>query len=196
VQVNSVGGNCNWYDSGSNWAYAGYTTYANPELGGLVNPTVLGNGYAKPAVAKDSLTGYEQSRHNAFWANDGRFGNSASWIGVSAWTWLKIDLGRSVTFSRIKFGRDQSESKVGDRPPGHFKIWVASNDAIYATGDESNDATEYTLTFDSTTTSPAWPLTIPAGNTALVSLGTTTARFVKLGFEYGQVCIDEVEVLP
>src|SRR4051812_49282051 len=59
-----------------------------------------GNGYARPAVAKDVIPGYANI-HQPQYANDGNYGNGASWISNSPGSWLKIDLGRLVDIGSI-----------------------------------------------------------------------------------------------
>ena len=106
-----------------------------------------GNGFAKLAVAKNKIGGFDTIHQEEF-ANDGLYGNGASWIGSAANSWLKIDLGRAILIDSIAFGRDRITT-FNDRDPGRFMIDVASSDNVYADGDESNDANEYTQEFDS-----------------------------------------------
>jgi hypothetical protein len=56
----------------------------------------LGNGAARPAVAKDTLPGYS-GVHKPSYVNDGLYGPGASWISNSPYSWIKIDLGKTAT---------------------------------------------------------------------------------------------------
>jgi hypothetical protein len=109
--------------------------------------TFQGNGSARPAVAKDTLPGYG-GIHRASYVNDGLYGPGASWISNSAYSWIKIDLGKSTIINAVAFGRDRL-GKFNDRDPGRFVIAVALSDNIYEDGNSSNDYVEYTEVYDS-----------------------------------------------
>ena len=92
------------------------------------------NGFAQPAVAKDLISGFA-SIHQEEFANDGFYGNGASWIGAnigSADSWVKFDLGRTVAIDSITFGRDRIfdfvRNQFDDRDPGQFTIEVGLSD--------------------------------------------------------------------
>ena len=80
--------------------------------------------------------------------NDGLYGPGASWISNSAYSWIKIDLGKSTTINTVAFGRDRL-GNFNDRDPGSFVIAVALSDNVYADGNSSNDYVEYTEVYDS-----------------------------------------------
>lgn len=155
-----------------------------------LNFAAQANG-AAGAVAKDTIPGLSNI-HDSSFANDGSYGNGASWISDSSNSWIKIDLGRSVDISSIAFGRDRL-GYFDDRDPGQFTIEVASADNVYATGDSSNDSSEYQLFLDSSTL--GFGGLINLGNTLVAtSASPMTGRFVKLTFASVGVAVDEVEV--
>ena len=112
---------------------------------------------------------------------------------ASANTWVKVDLGRVSTFSRISFGRDRTGT-YDDRNGGQFWVYVAENDAVYAMGDSSDDETEYTLVYDSAN-ADGYTAGVSGGLTAQVTLSpAVSAQFLKLQFASPGTCIDEIEV--
>lgn len=150
-----------------------------------------GNGFAQPAVAKDTIPGFA-AIHQPQYANDGAYGNGASWIGNSSSSWLKIDLGRTALIDSIIFGRDRLGG-FDDRDPGKFTVAVALADNVYANGDDSNDATEYTQVFDSTLASYSGIVNGPETLQASFS-APHLGQFVKLTFFNSGAAIDEVEI--
>jgi len=150
-----------------------------------------GNGFAHAAVSKDTIPGYTNI-HQSQYANDGSYGNGASWISNSAYSWLKIDLGQQAYIDSIIFGRDRI-GNYNDRDPGQFKIEVALFDNIYANGDDSLDNTEYSLIYDST--SDAFSGLVNGPESLSVNfLSPITAQFLKITFANSGVAIDELEV--
>ena len=119
------------------------------------NLAFQGNGFALPAVARNNIPGYA-SIHRPEYANDGFYGNGASWNSHSTGSWLKIDLGRHVLVDRIMLGRDRTGS-YNDRDPGQFTIEVALSDAAYANRNNSDGSSEHTLAFDSAAAGLAIP---------------------------------------
>jgi len=148
-------------------------------------------GQAKPAVAKDCLPGYP-AIHDPAYANDGNYGNGASWISDSPNSWLKVDLGQVCTIDSILLGRDRLGG-YDDRDPGQFTVAVATTDNIYANGDDSNDDAEYVQVFDSSVLGFSGdvngPETLEATFAAPVS-----GQFVKVTFQNAGIDIDELEV--
>ncbi|MBN2589224.1 MAG: discoidin domain-containing protein [Sedimentisphaerales bacterium] len=150
-----------------------------------------GNGFAQAAVSKDTIAGYPNI-HQAQYANDGYYGNAASWISSSANSWLKIDLGQQANIDSIVFGRDRL-GYYNDRDPGQFTISVALSDNIYANGDESLDGTEYTVIYDST--SDAYSGLINGPESLSVNFTVpVSAQYLKITFANSGVAIDEVQV--
>jgi hypothetical protein len=151
--------------------------------------TFQGNGSARPAVAKDTIPGYGDI-HQASYLNDGLYGAGASWISNSAYSWIKIDLGKTMKINTITFGRDRL-GNYNDRDPGQFVIAVALQDDIYADGNSSNDFFEYTKVYDSR--QAGFDGVVSGAETIRASFTSTEARFVKITFENQGTAIDEVE---
>jgi hypothetical protein len=145
---------------------------------------------ASAAVAKDNLIGYGPgTKHFETNVNDGKYGNPFSWIGNSLNSWVKIDLGCCYLIHTVVFGRDQLGAGYTDRSPGRVTVSVATNDVIYASGDATNDDTEYTEVLKT----DDFSFLTTGTHTASI---TTTApgRFVKFQVENNGACIDELEI--
>jgi hypothetical protein len=151
--------------------------------------TFQGNGSARPAVAKDTIPGYS-GVHKAAYVNDGLYGAGSSWVSNSAYSWIKIDLGKPTTINTITFGRDRL-GNFNDRNPGQFVIAVALSDNVYADGNSSNDFVEYTEVYDSATV--GYDGIVSGSETIKASFVPTEARYVKITFENPGTAIDEVE---
>ncbi|RPI91055.1 MAG: discoidin domain-containing protein [Chloroflexi bacterium] len=152
--------------------------------------TFQGNGSARPAVAKDTLPGYS-GVHKAAYVNDGLYGPGTSWVSNSAYSWVKIDLGKTATINTVAFGRDRLGS-FNDRDPGQFVIAVALNDSVYADGNSSNDYIEYTEIYNSD--QAGFDGQVSGPETVKAQFGPVTARFVKIIFANRGTAVDEVEV--
>src|SRR5689334_21303923 len=151
--------------------------------------TYQGNGSARPAVAKDTLPGYDNI-HRASYVNDGLYGPGSSWVSNSAYSWIKIDLGKATTINTITFGRDRL-GNFKDRSPGQFVIAVALSDNIYADGNSSNDFVEYTQIYDSK--KMGFDGLVKASETVEANFAPIEARYVKITFQNAGTAIDEVE---
>ena len=151
--------------------------------------TFQGNGSARPAVAKDTIPGYS-TIHRASYVNDGLYGAGSSWVSNSAYSWIKIDLGKATTINTITFGRDRL-GNFKDRNPGQFVIAVALSDNIYADGNSNNDFLEYTKVYDSQKV--GFDGVVAGSETIQANFVPTEARFVKITFEKAGTAIDEVE---
>jgi len=151
--------------------------------------TFQGNGSAQPAVAKDTIPGYSNI-HRASYVNDGLYGAGASWISNSAYSWIKIDLGKQTTINTITFGRDRL-GNFNDRDPGQFVIAVAMSDNIYADGNSSNDFIEYKEVYDSK--QAGFDGVVSGSETISANFVPTEARYVKITFQNAGTAIDEVE---
>ena len=110
--------------------------------------------FTHPVVAKDVLGG---AFHKIANINDGNYGNGVSWIGTSANSWIKIDLGQPRLIDRVTFGRDRL-GFFGDRPPGNFTVELALTENVFANGDATNDSAEYVEILDSLTATSRWHL--------------------------------------
>ena len=152
--------------------------------------TYQGNGSARPAVAKDTIPGYNEI-HRAANVNDGLYGSGASWVSKSKNSWIKIDLGKVTTINTVAFGRDRL-GNFNDRDPGQFVISVALSDDVYADGNSSNDNIEYTQVYDSEQV--GFNGIVSGAETVEAHLGSLVARFIKITFENAGTAIDEVEV--
>lgn len=151
--------------------------------------TDVRNGTARPAVAKDTLPGHN-GIHRAAYVNDGLYGPGASWISNSAYSWIKIDLGKPTTINTITFGRDRL-GNFNDRDPGQFVIAVALSDNVYADGNSSNDYIEYTQVYSSEQT--GFSGVVSGSETIKAYFAPVTARFIKITFTNAGTAIDEVE---
>ncbi|RPJ28212.1 MAG: discoidin domain-containing protein [Chloroflexi bacterium] len=152
--------------------------------------TFQGNGSARPAVAKDTLPGFS-GVHKAAYVNDGLYGPGASWISNSAYSWIKIDLGKTTTINTVEFGRDRLGS-FNDRDPGQFIIAVALSDNVYADGNSNNDYVEYTEIYNSE--QAGFNGVVSGSETIRAQFGPVTARFVKIIFSNAGTAVDEIEV--
>jgi hypothetical protein len=151
--------------------------------------TFPGNGSARPAVAKDTLPGYENIHSPAF-VNDGMYGPGTSWISNSANSWIKIDLGKATTINTITFGRDRL-GKMSDRNPGQFTVAVALDDDVYANGNSQNDDREYTQIFNSKQIGFNGKVT--KAETIQLHFTPLSVRYIKITFQNAGTAIDEVE---
>jgi hypothetical protein len=151
--------------------------------------TYQGNGSARPAVAKDTIPGYNQI-HKASYANDGLYGAGASWISNSAYSWIKIDLGKTTTINTITFGRDRL-GNFNDRDPGQFVIAVAISDKVYADGNSTNDLFEYKPVYESS--KAGYDGLVSGSETIEANFVPVEARYVKITFQNPGTAIDEVE---
>lgn len=76
------------------------------------------------ATASSSLPGYEI--HKLEHINDGRYGNSRSWISNETGKgWVQIELPDTATISRVEWARDR-ESKYSDRLATQYRIEIAT----------------------------------------------------------------------
>jgi hypothetical protein len=152
--------------------------------------TYQGNGSARPAVAKDTMPGYG-GVHQPAYVNDGLYGPGASWISNSAYSWIKLDLGKVTTINTVTFGRDRL-GNFNDRDPGQFVIAVALNDNVYADGDSSKDYIEYTQVYHSQ--EAGFSGIISGSQTVRAAFQPVTARYVKIIFANAGTAVDEVEI--
>lgn len=152
--------------------------------------TYAGNGSARPAVAKDTLPGFG-GVHKPAYLNDGLYGPGASWVSNSAYSWIKIDLGRPTTINTVTFGRDRL-GRFNDRDPGQFVVAVALSDNVYADGNSSKDYMEYTQVYHSEL--EGFSGLVAGPETVQVDFEPVTARFIKIIFTNEGTAVDEVEV--
>jgi hypothetical protein len=154
-----------------------------------VKLTYQGNGAARPAVAKDTMTG-SGSVHKAAYVNDGLYGPGASWVSNSRNSWIKIDLGKVTKINTITFGRDRL-GELNGHNPGQFVVSLAISDNVYADGNNSNDVREYRPVFNSE--HAGFSGTISGAETVAVQFTPQETRYIKITFENKGTAIDEVE---
>lgn len=148
------------------------------------------NGRARPAVAKDTMSGYG-SLHSAEHINDGLYGPGASWVSNSPNSWIKIDLGKVTAMNTVAFGRDRL-GNFNDGDPGRFVIALATADDVYANGDSSNDEQEYVEVYDSD--DEGFDGEISGAETVTAQFQLREARYIKITFANARTAVDEVEV--
>lgn len=151
--------------------------------------TYQGNGLARPAVAKDTMSWYGNIVNPAN-VNDGRYGPAGGWISASPNSWIKIDLGTATTINTVAFSRDRLGQLKG-HDPGQFVIAVALSDNVYANGNSSNDDREYKPVFSSQQTT--FNGTVPDGETVVAQFKPTAVRYIKITFQNAGAAVDEVE---
>ena len=77
------------------------------------------------AGAKASSSGdFKHPKHKLAHINDGKYGNSFSWISAQATGWVQIELPRETLIDRIEWARDR-EQKYSDRLPVKYRIEAA-----------------------------------------------------------------------
>lgn len=146
-----------------------------------------GNGAAKPAVAKDAVV-TDNEVHKASNVNDGHDGGG--WVSSSAYSWIKIDLGKVATINTVALDRS-SLGAYKNHNLGQFVIAVALSD-VYADGNSSNDYVEYTQVYNSEQTN--FNGVVSESATVRAMFRPVRARFVKITFEHAGTAINEVKV--
>jgi hypothetical protein len=82
-------------------------------------------------------------RHDLKYLNDGRYGNSRSWMGsAAAGSWVEIEFPDITTIDRVLWGRDR-EGKFEDRLATSYRLEVAASDGAWKTVADSTDRREY-----------------------------------------------------
>ncbi|MBN2476274.1 MAG: discoidin domain-containing protein [Pirellulales bacterium] len=77
------------------------------------------------ATASSCLSGY--AIHRIAHLNDGRYGNSFSWIAAGAQReWAQIELPHSATVAKVVFSRDR-EGRYADRVPVNLEIQLSTD---------------------------------------------------------------------
>lgn len=96
------------------------------------------------ARCSSSLPGYDI--HKLEHINDGKYGNSHSWISnESGGGWVEIELPNAVTIDRIEWARDRT-GKYKDRVATSYKIEVAVSEGKWNRVASSNDRLPYSAT--------------------------------------------------
>jgi hypothetical protein len=148
-----------------------------------------GNGSARPAVAKDTMSS-GGGVYKAAYVNDGLYGPGASWISNSRNSWIKIDLGKATMINTVTFGRDRL-GKLNGHNPGQFVVSLALTDNVYANGNNSKDNKEYQPVFNSKLA--GFSGMISDSETVVAQFAPRDARYIKITFENKGTAIDEVE---
>ena len=148
-----------------------------------------GNGVARPAVAKDTMS-VNEGIHDPANVNDGLYGPGSSWVSNSPYSWIKIDLGKPTTINAIAFGRDRlGHLKYGN--PGQFVIAVALSDNVYADGNSSKDYVEYTQVYHSQ--QDGFEGVVKGTETIRANFAPVRVRYIKIIFANPGTAVDEVE---
>ena len=89
--------------------------------------------------AKASSNGdFKHALHKLEHINDGKYGNSRSWIAAKPTGWVQIDFPKTYPIDRIEWARDR-EGKYDDRVPVEYRIVVATEDGKWTTIASSSD---------------------------------------------------------
>ena len=95
--------------------------------------------------------------HRLEHVNDGRYGNSRSWISNERGKgWVELEFARPVEISRVTWARDR-EAKFADRLPVEYRIEVADPSGTWTAVASSADRVAYQEG------APADPYTLPHG---------------------------------
>jgi hypothetical protein len=95
-------------------------------------------GQGARVTASGTLPGYDI--HQLPFINDGRYGNSASWIGRERDRgWVQLELPRAVRIDRIVWSRDRLEGGFQDRVPTKYRFEVALAPGAWRTVASSDD---------------------------------------------------------
>ena len=155
-------------------------------------PANLATAAGATAFAKDVFAGGGAASHQIDHLNDGLYGNTNSWIGNSANTFVGIDLNGTESIDSIAFGR--SNLTTGDPCGGGVCTDRTAGTYVFqftnvASPDASTPAGDWT-TIDSVTYVGA------AGEHLrhLYSFGAVDATGVRLLVSNGASAIDEIEV--
>jgi len=90
----------------------------------------LASGGAK-ATASSCLPGY--AIHQVAHLNDGRYGNSHSWIAAGAADeWAQVELPQAAAVAKVVFSRDR-EGQFRDRVPEAYEVQVSADGAAWRT---------------------------------------------------------------
>jgi len=82
-------------------------------------------------------------RHDLKYLNDGRYGNSRSWMGDAAeGSWVEVELPDETTIDRVVWGRDR-EGKFKDRLAIDYRLEVAGADGVWKTVADASDRRPY-----------------------------------------------------
>ena len=141
-------------------------------------------------VVSSNLSGYLPI-HDDSNLVDGYYGNGSSWIGATANSWIKIDLGNNFLIDSLTFGRDRLNN-YNDRDPGSFSIMTALEDTFFSDNNTTNDILEYTTVVDSNAL--GFGGIINMNDSILSTFDSIEARYIMMRFSNNGVAVDEIEV--
>ncbi len=82
-------------------------------------------------------------RHDLKYLNDGRYGNSRSWMGnAPAGSWVEVEFPDETTIDRVIWGRDR-EGRFKDRLATAYRLEVAGSDGAWRTVADASDRRPY-----------------------------------------------------
>ena len=82
-------------------------------------------------------------RHDLKYLNDGRYGNSRSWMGNTvAGSWIEIEFPDETTIDRVIWGRDRN-GQFKDRLATSYRLEVAGADGVWKAVADSTDRRDY-----------------------------------------------------
>lgn len=82
-------------------------------------------------------------RHELRFLNDGRFGNSRSWMGNEIGEgWVEIEFAKEETIERVVWGRDR-EGKFKDRLATDYRIEIGDNPGQWTLVADANDRKKF-----------------------------------------------------
>ena len=100
------------------------------------------------AVATSSGNYSETGKHQLKHVNDGRYGNSRSWISNEFGAgWVQLELPKLTTIDKVIWGRDR-EGNFKDRLPVDYTIAVSQNGEDWTTVASSSDRVPMGTPFD------------------------------------------------
>jgi formylglycine-generating enzyme required for sulfatase activity len=141
------------------------------------------SGGAK-ATASSCLEGHPE--HAVAHLNDGRFGNTYSWISREAAGWAQIELPKPTLVNRVVFSRDRTGA-YGDRMPMAFEVQVSGDGASWRTVKAVGNT--YVPVLERMLLLPNRPIAL--------DLPAQEAKYVRLAIRQtngGEACVDEIEV--
>ena len=100
-------------------------------------------------VKASSSGNYSNSgKHQLMHINDGRYGNSFSWISnQKGGGWVQLELPQPETIDRIEWGRDR-DGKFSDRLPVRYRISISLDGESWTTVAQSDDRVPMGTPFD------------------------------------------------
>ena len=96
----------------------------------------LASAGAKVTSSGDTVS---PDRHELRFLNDGRYGNSRSWMSSEVGKgWVVVEFPKGETIDRVVWGRDR-EGQYADRLAVGYRVEVAADDGVWKTVADSSD---------------------------------------------------------